>query len=212
MASPIEIVRPDRLVFMIGQPIIRLFASGGPGSDLGDLPRARKKMRSSMTSFDTLGCCGNMYSPADLGCCGADGMGEPWNGKPERGTWNHPGMGQANGATTGAAPTATVAAAAQAAVNQCQGLDAQISQYTSAAQAADLTDPTQAKALRTQLNALRKVFGACLKQLNLIVGPNKERLKKSGMGQAVDYAQKQTTLDACRTKVAALQTQWKNHM
>jgi hypothetical protein len=33
----IEILPPDRPIFMLGQPIIKLVASGGPGGDLGDM-------------------------------------------------------------------------------------------------------------------------------------------------------------------------------
>jgi len=42
----IEMLPPDRPIHMIGQPIIKLVADGGPGGDLGDLPaKARSRSR-----------------------------------------------------------------------------------------------------------------------------------------------------------------------
>jgi len=205
MASPVEVVPSDRLVFMVGQPIIRLFASGGPGGDLGDwneYEAARpgrsglypKKVSDTVSYDDTLGCCGNAFSLADLACCGAD----------ER----NRGMGQA-----------TPEAAAQNAVDQCKGIDERISKILEAAKAADAKEPAKAKALKQQVKALRKTFRGCLRRLNSIVKGREERLKASGMGQVVNYAEKKSDLEACRDKVTQLQQRvdgqqkrWTDHM
>jgi hypothetical protein len=198
VASPVEIVPSDRLIFMIGQPIIRLFASGGPGGDLGDL--SREKARNGMGSFDALGCCGNEFSLADLACCGADEFG---------------GMGQTTvpaPSASGPATPSVVANAAKNAADQCKGIDDRIAKFLDAVSTADAKDPAQAKALRAKVKVLRKTFRACLRRLNAIVGPHKEKLKKSGMGQVVAYATKKSELEACRDKVAALRARWNSHM
>jgi hypothetical protein len=49
----VEMLPPDRPIHMIGQPIIKLVADGGPGGDLGDLPplAARSAASSSLGSI-----------------------------------------------------------------------------------------------------------------------------------------------------------------
>lgn len=187
MASPIEIVPGDRLVFMVGQPVIQLVADGGPGSDLGDLPMKRKARNKMARSG--MGCCGSMIGLADLGCCGADERDDSG------------GMGQTNVATL-------VAVAAQAGASQCQKIQAQITSLLAAAKA----NPAKAQALNQKAQALQQTFHACLGQLNAVVGPNTAKLQSSGMGQIVSYAQKQTQLQKVQSQVVALQNQWKSHM
>ena len=58
MSAYIEALPADRPIFMIGQPGLPLWASGGPGAELGDL-----------------GCCGAFVNMADLAGCGC-GLGQ----------------------------------------------------------------------------------------------------------------------------------------
>lgn len=45
MSAYVEMLPPDRPIFMLGQPIIKLVASGGPGGDLGDMGRRGRRRR-----------------------------------------------------------------------------------------------------------------------------------------------------------------------
>jgi hypothetical protein len=193
MASPIEVLPGDRPIFMIGQPIIRLFASGGPGGALGDyevpLPGRSgvypKKVRDMVSFDDTLGCCGNEYSLADLACVGS---GES-------------GMG-----------AETPEAAAKATSDHCKGLDERITKLSDEIKKAEsskaLTKAQKAEVtsrLRQQVKALRLTFRSCLGYLKGLVRGYRKRIDAAGLSDVVKYSEKKSALEECKDRVALFQ-------
>lgn len=145
----IELLPPDRPIFMLGQPIIKLVATGGPGGDLGQL-----------------GCCGGRdeygrdaqnvyYTPFELaqvgmGCCGADEDSHMADASP--------------------------AAEAKALKNRCDGIETQVaaimSQVAAASRDQRLTRDQKIAVMasaRTQIAALKRDFHDCLDRIKAVV-------------------------------------------
>ena len=163
MAAYLEIEPADRPINMLGQPLIRLYTSGGPGEALGDF--RRPPMANGM------GCCGSMPSMADLGCCGA---------RRRRSS----GMGQV--------ATAVAVGQAKALKNHCDKLDDAVKAITDQAakvQASNKLSSDQKAALvnglKNQLKALKKTFRKCFWQLHELVRTNRKGLTSDVVG-AVD--------------------------
>ena len=218
MAAPVEVLPGDRPIFMIGQPIIRLFASGGPGSDLGDIqaeikryytPKAipglspdkegpqtnrygiyPRKLSEHVSYDDTLGCCGNMVNLGDLACCGAEeGMGD------------------------------TPESAAKAASDQCKSLDALVAkvadQIKQAESSKGMTKGQKAAtiaAFKRQIQGLRAAFKDCLRYLKGLVKSHRKRIEAAGLSDVAKYADKHAALEACRDRLVACNRRYADHM
>lgn len=345
MGAYIEMLPPDRPIFMLGQPIIKLVASGGPGGDLGDLDDMGRRGRGRRgrgygrgpvmapvpypapypapypgyiapimavtpmavddSSFDS---SGSMPTAADvaslgqhnaalqqeltavaegaapdvsaeyfrpqnipglpstyegphtgrrgvypkklrdqvvydmsgnnafvslrdiaaarpmpnfggsLGCCGADGMGEPWNGKPERGSWNAGGMGNfgmpLNGLGNFGMPLADDAAPeAKYLKGRCTGIEAKAKEIVAAVAKASgdssLTLEQRklvAKAARKSLKLLKGEWRLCRKRLKEIIKHfkkqgNLETLGLAGLANDVAVEEK---LARCKAKIRSI--------
>lgn len=73
----VEMLPPDRPIFMLGQPIIHLFTNGGPGEDLGDAPMKTGEFgQSAYIGIADLACAQPMSTANGLGCCGGSPPGE----------------------------------------------------------------------------------------------------------------------------------------
>ena len=78
MTAYVEMLPPDRPIFMLGQPILHLFTNGGPGEDLGDTGTMKTGEfgQSAFIGIADLACAQPMDSLNGLGCCGGSPPGE----------------------------------------------------------------------------------------------------------------------------------------
>lgn len=337
MGAYIEMLPPDRPIFMLGQPIIKLVASGGPGGDLGDLDdmgrrgrgrrgrgwgrgplmapvpypypalpvpypgyvqpimavtpmavddgsfdssgsmptaadvaslgqynTALQKELTTVTAGDAPDVSAEYFRPKNipglpsgyegphtgrsgvyptklrdqvvydmsgnsafvsisdidsaLGCCGADGMGEPWNGKPERGAWNSGGMGNfgmpLNGLGNFGMPLADDAAPeAKYLKGRCTGIEAKAKEIVAAvAKAAGDSSLTidqrklVARAAKKSLKALRGEWRLCRSRLKAIIKHFKKQgtLETLGLAGLANDVAAEEKVARCKAKLRAI--------
>lgn len=147
-----------------------------------------------------------------LGCCGADGMGEPWSGGPEKGTWNHmSGYGMPY-FDTGMSDDAA-ADAAKLLKGRCEGLEAKAKEIVAAVAKASadssLTDDQRKKvalAAKTSLKALRDEWRACRQRLKQIISRFKKKgsLSELGLSGLADKVEQEDKLARCKARIRSL--------
>lgn len=176
----VELLPPDRPIFMVGQPIIRLIADGGPGAEFGAYG-----MGDMSGGNNGMGCCGKGDEPeevnngtyismSDLACCGIGCADSP--------------AADMSGYSLSRRNRPSPESVAVALQGRCVGLEAQIGEIVAFMDRLkndrSLSQRERANVLlkaQGRIRVLRASFKRCLSGLARVVKSNRVRFIKRGM-------------------------------
>jgi len=174
----IELLSPDRPIHMVGQPIIKLVAEGGPGGDLGDISRSGSDMpgHSAFLNMADIQSARSLPALGGLGCCGS-GMDD-----------------------------ASPVVEAKALDARCKDIEKRIEEIVRiVADNVSFLPPGQQFKLMTEarrhIDAFKADYRACLLRLRQIVKSNRKTMEDAGLGKLEGKTDDKLTLESCRDRL-----------